>query len=179
MSQSKKSQRKYVDDILRLDAKNYKNAADYVATHTYFFLNRPKSPVTLSQNHNLTEAKIAWDQQEQKLKNKLFDCLAPHLSSSASWSHDTISKAIAEVQDFLVAEPVAPIPENGGIRFVQNWVWEYIRAYICFGEKGPSVVDAMAILGGEVVKDRIKNLKVIRGDEPEPVEPSHYEKDAE
>ena len=164
MSQSEEMQRKYVDDILRLDAKNYKNAADYVATHYYFFVCRPTSPIALGKPGGPDkDDKTAWYQQEQKLKDKLIECLASRISGPDGWTHDTINQAIAEVQEYFIAEPAAAIPQNLGDRFVQNWVWGYVRAYMCFGERGPSVADAMAILGGDVVLDRIRNIEVTRG----------------
>jgi glutamyl/glutaminyl-tRNA synthetase len=162
MLQDEETQRKYVDVILRLDAKNYKNAADYVATHAYFFLNRSKSAISIRRRPQSIDANTGWDEQEHQLKDKLIECLAPLTSASAEWTHDTINKAIAEVQDSLTAEPLAPLSEKIGARFVQNWVWEYVRAYVCFGERGPSVADAMEILGSDVVLDRIKNIEVVR-----------------
>jgi hypothetical protein len=162
MSQDVEAQRKYVDSVLRLDAKNYKNAADYVATHSYFFLAKPKSQITLRLQLRRFEDKLAWDGHIHHLKDKLIEGFAPLVLDPTNWNHDLINKAISDVQDALLATPLAPIPEHAGERFVKDWVWEYIRAYVCFGEKGPSVADAIAILGPDVVLDRIRHLEIVR-----------------
>lgn len=160
MSKDEKAQRSYIDAALRIDVKNYKSAADYVASHAYFFLQWPKGPISIKRHRGAyPDLHESWDAQEGVLKERLVQCLTPLTLESAEWTHDTITEAIKDVQASFVAEPLDKLPSPN---FVSAWTWQYIRSYICFGEAGPSMVDTMQLLGSDIVLNRIKNVKITR-----------------
>lgn len=176
MTRDEETQRKYVDLVLRLDMKNYKSAVDFVARHTYMFLRRPKSVVSVGHRSPLTTTiHASWAEQEQDFMNRMTEHLEPLTLGPDGWTHDGIRKAIADVDASLRADISTPVvgeeaagEEPFDPRLVSKHVWEHLRTSVCFGGTGPSLVDVMLLLGGDIVLDRLKNVKATPQDKMEP-----------
>lgn len=165
MTQSGESQRKYIDAVLRLDAKNYKTALHFVASHVYMFLRRPTDEVLAGVQGSSGEIHASWSEKDQRFRNRLIQYLEPLVSDPAQWTHESIVKAIADVENSFRAGALTPAAgeEVSGEQPSASWpisnlVWKDIRQSVCFGHRGPSVVDVMLLLGSDVVLDRIKNV---------------------
>lgn len=176
MTKDEETQRKYVDVVLRLDVKNYKSAVDFVARHTYMFLRRPKGVVSVGHRSPLpTTIHATWAEQEQDFMNRMTKHLEPLTLDPDGWTHDGIRKAIADVDASLRADISIPVvgeevagEEPFDPRLVSKHVWEHLRTSVCFGGTGPSLVDVMLLLGGDIVLDRLKNVKATPRDKLEP-----------
>ncbi|RDI83433.1 hypothetical protein Vi05172_g6673 [Venturia inaequalis] len=176
MTKDEESQRNHINAVLRLDANKYKNALDFVASHTYMFLRRPENPVHFGRSPPMPSNILAtWDEQEQRFKDRIVEYLEPLALDPAKWTHDSITKAIADVDVSLRADSFVPVASEETTsanyfdpRNVLRLVWRHIRTSVCFGQAGPSVVEIMLLLGGDVVLDRIKNVKALVQEE-EPV----------
>lgn len=169
MAMDEESQRRYIDAVLRLDARNYESALDFVASHAYMFLRRPEDPVQFG-SHGSTPSNIlsTWDAKTKRFKDRIVEYLEPLALDPAQWTRDSITKAIADVDSSLRADFFVPVAgqkvtseDDFDPRIVLRLVWQHIRSCVCFGQHGPSVVDVMLLLGGDIVLDRIKNVKLV------------------
>ncbi|QDS75866.1 hypothetical protein FKW77_001713 [Venturia effusa] len=169
MTKDEESQRKYIDAVLRLDAKNYRTALDFVASHAYMFLRRPTEKGLSGVQGSSYQIHASWGEQQQQFRSRILEHLEPLALDPAQWTHDALAKAVAELQSSLHAESLTPVAgkeisgqQQSASRSISNLVWKELRSSVCFSQQGPSVVDVMLLLGSDTVLDRIRNVKVVQ-----------------
>lgn len=138
--------RDYIDRVLRSDAKNYTRAKDFVRTHSYFFLKRPQLVHQLSAG----EGKIS--RISQAILSNLERLV---LRDQVKWDHDSLAEAVAQAIRILVEPELGQSTEQ---QIKKKEVWQVLRVILTGGEKGPSLIETMEILGPEVVMDRMRNF---------------------
>ena len=138
--------REYMNSVLRGDAKNYVNAIEFVGSHDYFFLRTPK---LLAGATGIPQQSI--DLVRSKLLSSLEDLLAAEGAHTTQWNHDTLVSATERAIKVILAE--------AGSSMKKKEIWKVLRAMLTGGQKGPSLMETMEILGPEVVLDRIKRFE--------------------
>lgn len=169
MTKDKESQRQYIDAVLRLDAKNYRNALDFVTSHAYMFLHRPTDEVLPGVQDSISPVIHAtWDEKEQRFRDRLIEYLEPLALDPVKWTHESIAKAVADVDVSLRTDSLTSVTgeevvseKSTASQLIPKPIWRNIRESVCFGQSGPSTIDVMLLLGGEIVLDRIKKVKVV------------------
>jgi glutamyl/glutaminyl-tRNA synthetase len=138
--------RDYISCVLKADAKNYIRAKDFVQTHSYFFLKEPDIVEPLAMEEwKITRATLAF--------LNVFENLTCH---EGSWEHDSIGQAATQAIDMCTS--------NADTSLRKKEVWQVIRSILTGGQKGPSLIETMEILGSDVVLERInKAFKVGQG----------------
>ena len=137
--------RKYIERIIKADAKNYVSAEDFVKSHAYFFLKRPE----------LLDHYPGPETHKELVRREFTSCLTDVYTESNSWTHDSLAaateKAIAAIRDHPV--------ENPKDKPKKKEIWRLLRAMLTGGEKGPSLIETMEMLPPGAVLDRVRNFR--------------------
>lgn len=138
--------RDYMAQVLKADAKNYISAVEFVKSHSYFFL---KSPSTV-------DGMAMGQEQTNLVRSELLQALQPlDEKPGKSWNHDAIASAVesAFVAILKRATHDADAPMTS---LKRKDIWTVVRAMLTGGEKGPSLIETMEILGYQIVTERIR-----------------------
>jgi glutamyl-tRNA synthetase len=134
-----RTHRNYIERVLRADAKNYISATEFVDSHSYFFLHKPE-PV---EELDTPSPKI------QLVRDELLQALRPLSEEpSSQWDHDSLASATDTAIKAMISSATVTIKKKE--------VWKVLRAMLTGGQKGPSLIESMEILGPEVVMERIQ-----------------------
>jgi glutamyl/glutaminyl-tRNA synthetase len=86
------------------------------------------------------------------VRAQLLKALAP-LSDEASstWDHATLASVTDEAIKAMLTDPESSIKKKD--------IWKVLRAMLTGGQKGPSLIETMEILGPNVVQERIETFR--------------------
>ncbi|KAI9683142.1 MAG: Glutamate--tRNA ligase mitochondrial [Trizodia sp. TS-e1964] len=152
--------RAYIAAVFRIDAKNYKNANDFLERNFYFF-----GPIINSffEPRDRTQLGIPPHQKLVEYSKMLQDI------PSGSWTSESIYEKIREIGKALLTEfhssrgsqsvtskDTAKIEKN-----ITSIIYGYLRMAIAEGKPGPGLQDVMEILGREVTLERLESAAAI------------------
>lgn len=140
--------RDYIDRVLRSDAKNYTRAKDFVRTHSYFFLKNPQ----VFQQH--AEQSVEREKRARISQAILSSLEGLAVGDQVKWDHDSLAEAVAQAMHMLVEPATGQSTEQ---QIKKKEVWQVLRVILTGGDKGPSLIETMEILGPEVVLNRVRN----------------------
>jgi glutamyl/glutaminyl-tRNA synthetase len=139
--------RAYVDRVLRADAKNYITAKEFTASHSYFFLREPENIKPL----NTEPWKI------ERIQDAFLKDLKPLATTNDKWEHDALAEVAARA-----INNISTTPEDSTKQIKKKEIWQVLRAVLTGGQKGPSLIETMEILGPDVVMERIATFNSSR-----------------
>lgn len=141
--------RDYMARVLKADAKNYISAVEFVKSHSYFFLKSPKTVDSLTIGQ----------EQTNLVRSELLQALQPLDEKPGDiWNHDAIASAFESA--FVAMLKRATHDADGSTTSLKKKdIWRVVRAMLTGGEKGPSLVETMEILGYQIVTERIRAWK--------------------
>ncbi|KIW03627.1 glutamate-tRNA ligase [Verruconis gallopava] len=145
--------RGYVKRVLIADAKNYVSAVDFARTHSYFFLKSPVISETIAERKAKAVREALCSSLNSAFRDGSVDKrLLPAPDETNEYLQDLYSKA---TDDAIKA--VTQTQSETGERIKKKEFWQILRVLLTGGQKGPSLVETMEILGLERVIERLSS----------------------
>ena len=128
--------------MLKADAKNYVTATDFVKSHAYFFVRQPD----IVEPPDLPYGNI------EIIRNQLVSAIHALVEdANRLWDHDNLVEATEDAIKAIMGIPDTTIKKKQ--------IWQVLRFLLTGGQRGPSLVETMEILGPEIVLERLNEMQ--------------------
>jgi hypothetical protein len=169
--------------LITASARTYRTASDFVRSNPHFFTDlRPsqvQKTISAERKAKLLDHPAAESWSQEAIRKRFLEALFPEPEPGSSnlftiAQSPVLNALIKEIIDeykhvyvrVTLPEDLASLEEirKAGLE-MSTLVYDYLRAWLCWGLHGPALAETMMILGPEVVRRRLEKGMLIWVDE--------------